>query len=102
MPAPLVLAPLIAGLIAALSRMVFSKGGAWVAAALVFLGLELAAYNVAIAPLRDEVASRFSALPAAMLEWMGVLNLDMYATILCSAYAASVVKRVLLRRRVAP
>lgn len=100
MPLP-VLAPLIAGLVAAFSRVIFSRAGAWIAAAMVFLGLELVAYQVAIAPLRQAVADKFAALPASILEWMGVLNLDLYATIVISAYAASAVKRVLLRRRVA-
>lgn len=100
MPLP-VLGPLIAGLTGAFSRLIFSKSGAWIAAAMVFLGLELVSYQVAIAPLRDEVAAKFSNLPASILEWMGVLNLDMYATIVISAYAAAAVKRVLLQRRTA-
>lgn len=87
---------------ALLSRLLFSRMGAWFAAAAVFLGLELVAYQVAIEPLRDAAESAMSGIPAQIRDWMGVLRLDQYVTIVLSAYAASIVKKTLLRRRTAP
>lgn len=101
MPLPLGLGVVFGGLTAALSRLIFSKAGAWIAAAAVFLGLELVTYSFAIEPLRDAALQAFNGLPAAITQWMGVLRLDQYVTIVLSAYAASVVKKTLLRRRAA-
>lgn len=94
--------PFITAIGAMLSRIFFSKFGAWIAAAMVFLGLELATYSVAVTPLRDAVIGKMGGIPAEIQAWMGVLRLDQYVTIVLSAYAAGIVKRTLLRRRVAP
>ena len=92
---------ILAALGALLSRIFFSKAGAWVAAAMVFLGLELISYSFAVEPLRDAVQSKMLGIPAGIRDWMGVLRLDQYVTIILSAYAAAVVKKTLLRRRTA-
>lgn len=84
---------------ALLSRIFFSKLGSWIAAALVFLGLELITYSVAVEPLRDAVTAKMLGIPEGIRAWMGVLRLDQYVTIVLSAYAASIVKKTLLRRR---
>lgn len=94
--------PFLAALGALLSRIFFSKLGAWIAAAMVFLGLELVTYSVAVTPLRDAVVGKMMGIPVEIRDWMGVLRLDQYVTILLSAYAAGIVKRTLLRRRTAP
>ena len=93
--------PFITAIGAMLSRVLFSKFGAWIAAAFVFLGLELVSYSVAIEPMRDAVTSKVLGIPPEIRAWMGVLKLDQYITVILSAYAASIVKKALLRRRTA-
>lgn len=99
MPLPALAAPLIAAAGGALSRVFFSKAGAWLAAALVFLGIELATGSAIIEPLRDKAAIAWAGIPAEIAAWMGVLQLDRYATIILAAYVAAFVKQALLRRR---
>jgi hypothetical protein len=92
---------ILAAIGALLSRLLFSRLGAWIASAFVFLGLELVTYSVAVEPLRDEVISKMLGIPEGIRVWMGVLRLDQYITIIFSAYAAAIVKKTLLRRRTA-
>lgn len=92
---------ILAAIGALLSRIFFSKAGAWIASAMVFLGLELVSYSVAVEPLRDAVTAKMLGIPEGIRVWMGVLRLDQYVTIILSAYAASIVKKTLLRRRTA-
>ncbi|MFC5578052.1 hypothetical protein ACFPOA_08535 [Lysobacter niabensis] len=102
MPAPLLLAPIITAVGAFASRYLFTRLGAWIATALVFLGIELFASAAVVEPLRDKVAAGFAGIPAGLADWMGVLQIDRYATIILSAYAAAMAKKALLRRRTAP
>jgi hypothetical protein len=90
---------ILAAIGALFSRLFFSKLGSWIAAAAVFLGLELITYSVAVEPLRDEVISKVLGIPEGIRVWMGVLRLDQYITVIFSAYAAAIVKKTLLRRR---
>ena len=96
------LAPIITAAGAALSRLVFSRLGPWLAAAAVFLGLELATLGVALPSLRSAIEGQLGGLPADLMGWMGVLRVDVYITIVLSAYAAAHVKGAILRRRAAP
>lgn len=98
---PFGLGALITALGALFSRVMFTKAGAWVTAILVFLGLELATYSFAIEPMRDTIQTKFFGIPVSIRQWMGVLRIDQYVTIIISAYIASVVKKVMLRRRTA-
>lgn len=96
---PLFLAPLLEGLVALLSRLVFSRIGQWLVTALIFFGLEMASYSVGVQPLRSTIQSHLSGLPADLLAWMGVLKIDQYVTVICSAYLAAVTRKVFLRRK---
>ena len=101
MPLPLI-APVLTAAGAFLSRFLFTRLGAWLATAAVFLGLELAMGGVAVPAIRDMVISRFQGIPGAITAWMGVLRIDVYVTMILSAYAAACVKKALVRRRAAP
>jgi hypothetical protein len=100
MPLP-ILAPLVTGIGAMLSRLIFSRMGPWIASAAVFLGLELAAIGVVLPELRSQVVNHLGSVPADLTAWMGVLKLDVYITVVMSAYAAALAKKAILRRRTA-
>ena len=98
MPVPLV-APIIAGLVAAFSRLIATRAGMWVVSVLGFLGLSLATQTVAMGPIMDQVASHMSGVGGELAQWMGVLNLDRYVSVCLSAYTVGTVKRAFLARR---
>lgn len=90
--------PFLAALGALLSRLMFSKAGPILLQAITFLGIGLATATFAVAPLRAYIEQGFGGLPATVSQWVGFLQIDIYATAVLSAYAASAVKRVLLRK----
>lgn len=96
------LGPILTAAGAYLSRLLFSRFGAWIASAAVFLGIELVTASVVTDELRDMVISNFQGIPADIAAWMGVLRIDTYLTIILSAYAGSQIKKALVRRRTAP
>lgn len=83
---------------AALSGLIFSKGGAWVAGILASLGLGLATHQVVFTPALEYVQTAFNGLPANAAAWVAHLKLDVYISVVASAYAGASVKRVLLRK----
>lgn len=85
-----------------LSRLFMSKMGAWLASAAVFLGIELVATGVALPAIREQIIAPLGGVPAGMAQWMGVLKLDVYLTIIMGAYTAAATRRVIMRRRTAP
>lgn len=96
------LAPILTAAGAFLSRLLFSRLGMWLATALVFIGIEFAAIGVAIPSFRDAISGNLGGLPGELVQWMGVLNLDVYLTVILSAYAAAHAKKAIMRRRTAP
>ena len=92
--------PLIAGLVAALAAMLKTQAGVIVVSVLVFLGLEIATYELAMRPALDMVKQQAESAGAAagIAEWLGFLNVDRYVTIVLSAYLVAQGKRVFLRR----
>lgn len=100
MPLPLV-APIIAGVVAAFSRVIATRAGMWVVSVLGFLGLSLATQTVAMGPIMQQVSSHMSGVGGDLARWMGVLNLDNYVSVALSAYTVGAVKRAFLARRAA-
>lgn len=98
MPLPLV-APLVAGLVAAFSRLIATRAGMWVVSVLGFLGLSMAVQGVAMGPVMGQVASHMSGVGGDLARWMGVLQLDKYVSVALSAYTVSTVKRAFLARK---
>lgn len=93
------LASLIAGLMAALSRLFGSRLGAWVGTAMVALGIAWVTYDQIVTPARDMALNALSGMHAVALQWVLVANWDKYITIVLSAYAAGGIKRAILARR---
>lgn len=98
--------PVIVGwIVSALSFLFRSKIGSWIAAALLFFGIELATSSFVVEPLRDYVVGAFAGMPATALQWAGFLQIDRYISIIFSAYVAAftagALGRVFLRRKAA-
>jgi len=85
--------PLIAGLpwiLSWLSRLIFSRLGAWIVAGLVYLGVYLGTQNIVVEPLLDQIRAYGEGAPSgAVAEWMAFLNIDRSITMVLSAYAAA-------------
>lgn len=93
--------PIFLGALGAmLSRVIATRIGQWVVAALVFLGLQFAVNEFAVGPLLNWIKNLISGAPREIIDWLGYLNLDRYVTMLLSAYAAAAgVSAVKLRRK---
>lgn len=98
---PAFLAPLVAAVMAAFSRLVSTRFGMWIATALGALGLSLATHEIAMGPIMNMVRSSASGIPADLAQWLGVLQVDRYITIVLSAFTAGAVKRAFLARKAA-
>ncbi len=93
------IAPVIAAIVAAFSRLFATKIGAWIATAMMALGLHFVVTGNLIQLATDQVASAMGGLPASVAQWMGVLNFGAYISIILSAYTAGGIKRAILARR---
>ena len=98
MPAPIVLAPLFAGLSALFSRLVFTQGGRWVVALMAYFGIAFATHQAVVGPATDYAAEAFAGLPGDIADWIGYLKVDQYASMVLSAYFVGAVKNVILRK----
>lgn len=87
--------PLIWGV---LSRLIFTRAGAWLLSALAWIGIGLAVQGTLVGPALEYVQDALTGLPASIASWLGFLNIDKYFTIVGSAYVAGTVKRVILRK----
>lgn len=84
----------ITGFLAALGRLIMMKAGEWLTAGLLFIGIKFIAYEGVVEPIRNTAANALTGLPGNILQWIGVLRVDQYLTIVFSAYAAALAKRV--------
>lgn len=75
-------------LLAALSRLISSQIGQWVAAAMVWLGLSWATQSAVVAPLIDQIQSVAQGTSGDALQWLGYLKFDVALSMLFSAVAA--------------
>lgn len=89
MALPLIGVGLWAVLSSVLGRLVSTRLGFWIAAALGTLGLQLAVQQVAVGPAIDMVQTNFSGMPSDLVAWVSYLNVDKFVTIVLSAYAAA-------------
>lgn len=99
MPLLAFLEPLIGGLLAAFSRIVATRIGQWILSALLFFGLSWATQTVAMGPLLSQVSSHMGGVTGDLAQWMGVLRLDSYVSVVLSAYTVGNVKRAFLAKR---
>ena len=78
---------MIAALMAAMSRTFGSKFGPWIAQALLFLGIEVSIMGATLLPFIDDARSAMGGIPYEFAQWGGVLNVDVYVSMILSAYA---------------
>jgi len=76
---------IIAALLAALSRLIASRAGAWFLSSLSFVGLSLATQTFAVEPLLDQIIGYANASTAEAVMWLSFFNFDKAITILASA-----------------
>lgn len=83
--------PYIAALIAQGIAWVFrSQIGQWLVGGLVFLGLSIATNELAVEPAINYLLGQIqSNVPAQIVGWLGVMNIDKYITIILSAYVSA-------------
>lgn len=92
MPLPILIAPILAGAGALFSRIIAVRGGKWIAMALFSLGIELAITGAFMLPFIDNARTSMSGIPFAIAEWMGVLRVDVYVSLILSAHAIASLK----------
>lgn len=85
-------------LLAALSGLIFSRAGAWIAGALASLGIGLAVQGAVFDQLSDYAQQGFSGLPATCAAWVGFLNVDRYVSLVLSGYLGASVKKIIMRK----
>lgn len=90
MPAPLVVAPIVASALAWLSRMLMIKAAAWIIGVFIYLGIYLGTHEFLIEPLIDQVRGiAENNTSASIAQWVSFLNLDRAITMILSAYTAA-------------
>lgn len=82
-----------------LSRVVATRIGYWVLAAITFLGIQFVATEFVADPLLSQIQAGFAGAPADILEWLAFLNVDKYITMILSAYAAAAAVGTLRMRK---
>lgn len=83
---PVVLAPLIALLMRALSWLFLTKAGIWCVAILGTLGLGLATNEMVIEPLVDQATTAWGALPPEVAVWAKALGVLEFVSLVISAH----------------
>jgi membrane protein implicated in regulation of membrane protease activity len=92
MPGPLALAPILTLAGAAFSRLIAARGGKWIAMALFSLGIELAITGAFMLPFIDNARAAMGGIPYDIAQWMGVLQVDVYVSLVLSAHAIASLK----------
>ena len=96
---PAFLAPLLAAIGALFSRVIATRAGQWIATALAALGISYVTTEAVLDPIIGLVQSSFGGVGATAAQWMGVMNIDKYVSIVLSAYTAGGIKRAIMVKR---
>lgn len=94
--------PIIATILAALSRLFASRIAQWVAGILVFFGLSFGSQKVLVEPILAQIQAVGGGLSAQAMAWAAFFNVDKAITIILSAYTVRLsmnAARVWLKRR---
>ena len=86
-------------LIAALSRLVASRIGQWIVQLFLFFGVQIVAQHVLLSPIKGSLSAAFGGMPAAVIAWLAYCKVDVFLTLIASAYAANVGTRLLMQRK---
>lgn len=81
--------PALAAFGAFLARMVASRAGYWIVSILAFFGLQMATSKLVVGPLLDQLTAILSGAPAQLIPWIRFLQVDVYVTMVLSAYATA-------------
>lgn len=92
MPVPVAIGGLLAVVGGWLSRLIAMRGGKWIAMALFSMGIELAITGAFMLPFIDNARTAMSGIPVQLAEWMGVLQVDVYVSLVLSAHAIAALK----------
>lgn len=76
---------IIGALLAALSRLIASRGGAWLLSSLAFAGLTFGTQSFAVDPLLDQIVTYANATGEDAIKWLRFFNFDKAITIIVSA-----------------
>jgi len=93
------LAPIIAALVGAFSRLFGSRLGGWIGAAMLALGIAWVTNESLVEPAIDLALNSLRGMHAVALQWVLLTNWDKYITIVLSAYVAGGIKRAILAKR---
>jgi hypothetical protein len=85
-------------LLAAISGLIFSRAGAWIAGALAALGIGLTVQLALFDQLMEYAQQGFSGLPANAAAWIGALNIDRYVSLVISGYLGASAKRIIMKK----
>lgn len=90
MAVPLVLAPIVASVLAWMSRLLMIKAAAWVIGAMMYIGIYLGTVEFVIEPLIAQVrAIAEGGITGTLAEWVSFLNFDRAITMILSAYTTA-------------
>lgn len=85
-------------LLGALSGLIFSKAGAWIAGLFAAVGVGLTVQTVVFDQITQYAQQGFNGLPAEAAAWVGFLNIDRYVSLVISGYVGGGAKRIVMRK----
>jgi len=81
-----------------LTMYIFSKIGAFIMRVVGFVGVQLATYNLILAPLIAQAEASLSGIGGNALLWIGFFQIDKCLTIILSAYTIAQFSRVFVTK----
>lgn len=93
---PVLLAPLIALLIRALTVMLAVKGVLFVVRIMGLLGIAFATNEYAIEPLLNQIESSYAGMPATITQWIEAFGISEVASLIVTAYTIAGAQRVFI------
>lgn len=80
--------PLVGVLAGTFGRMIASRVGTWVVAALLWFGLSIGTTQLVVEPMIAWIEGLMGQLPGDAAQWVSFFNLDLAVSMILSAYAA--------------
>lgn len=93
---PVVLAPLVALLVKALTIMLAVKGVLFVIRIMGLLGIAFATNELVLEPLIASIETSWGAMPAQITQWMKAFGVTEVASLMVTAYTIAAAQRVFL------
>ena len=96
MPAPVLLAPLIAALLRGIMIMMSVKAVLWVVKVMGLIGIAFATNEYVVEPLLDLIVTQWNALPPEITQWLRAFGVTEVASMMVSAFTIVAAQRVFL------